>query len=143
MTSTEDIAEVIDDVNTEDSGRAKVFKGEIIVVTGLDTYKGCVNCGAKVLEMNGILADCSKCGTKMKISRCRQQSVENIVLKDIEEKYYRVTVFDDVLQQITDNGKPSLGDNCSIYEQLLSAPEQQYTINQQKMLFLVYLLAFK
>ena len=105
MINIDDIGEVIRDVTIEDCRRAKVLKGEIIAVVGLDEYRGYVNCGAKVSEMANMLADCSKCRTKMKISKCHRQSVANIVVKDTEGKDHRVTVFDGVLQQIRDFGK--------------------------------------
>ena len=82
-----------------------------------------------------MLTDCSKCSTKMKISICRQQSVANIILKDTEGKDYHLTVFDEVLKQLTDLGKASAGDNSSIYEQLLYAPQLQYTISQRRYCF--------
>ena len=67
VVTIEDIGEVIDNSTIEDSGCAKVCKGEIIGITSVETYRGCINCSAKVVEMSGILADCNKCSTKMKI----------------------------------------------------------------------------
>ena len=62
---------------------------------------------------------------------CQQQNVANIILKDTEGRNHCLTVFDEVLKQITDLGKAIAGDNSSIYEQLLCAPQLQYTISQK------------
>jgi len=52
----------------------------------MDMYRSCVNCSGKVAEISQILADCGKCKTKMKISKCGHQSVVNIILNDAEAK---------------------------------------------------------
>ena len=47
---TEDIGEVVDKTLPNDRGEAKVIKAEIVGVTGLESYKSCRNCHAKVAE---------------------------------------------------------------------------------------------
>ena len=49
-------------------------------------YGSCVNCSGKVAEVSHILANCGKCKTKMKISKCGHQSVVNIILNDAKAK---------------------------------------------------------
>jgi len=61
--------------------------------------------------MSSILVNCGKCSTKMKISSCWQQSIANIILNDTKSIDYPLTVFDEVLKQITDLGKGIVGDN--------------------------------
>ena len=47
------IGEVIYDVNPQDSSEsANVIKGITIAVTGIDMYRNCLNCSAKVTEKN-------------------------------------------------------------------------------------------
>ena len=71
---------------------------------------------------------------KMKISSYWQQSVANIIIKVTQGIDYSLTMFDEVLKQITDLGKGIAGDNSSIYslyEQLLCVPQLQYTITEK------------
>ena len=51
--TVEYIGEVLDDVNPQDSSEsANVIKGITIAVTGIDMYRSCLNCSAKVTEKN-------------------------------------------------------------------------------------------
>ena len=79
----EDIGEVIDDENAASQlGKAKVVKGEIVAVVSIDIYKGCRNCNAKMVDVNGPVGVCSKCNTKMKLARCTDHCVANVILED-------------------------------------------------------------
>ena len=81
----EDIGDVIDDANPEgDLGRAKVVKAEIVVVIGVTVYKSCRYCNGKVIDRNTAVGVCSKCNTKMKIARCGNHSVANVILEILE-----------------------------------------------------------
>ena len=71
----ENIGEVVDDENVEgESGTAKVVKGKIVAIVVIDVYIGCRNCNAKVIDANGAVGVCSKCNTKMKLSRCMMEN---------------------------------------------------------------------
>ena len=73
----EDIGEVIDDTEIEDPpGGTQVVKGEIVAVIAVDAYKSCRNCNAKVIKGSKFMGECSKCNTKMKITKYNDQNVE-------------------------------------------------------------------
>jgi len=130
----EDIGEVIDDVNIEDPpGAAQVIIGEIVAVIAMDEYKSCRNCTAKVIEEGGKLAMgvCSKCNTKMKLSKCNKQCVAHVIVEDEKGKEHKVTVFNDVLQQIANYGKEVVGAEADISEQVLSVPSLNYTLTKK------------
>lgn len=46
------------------------MKGEIVGVVGCDSYSSCKSCKAKVVEVSEVVWECSKCGMKVKMSRC-------------------------------------------------------------------------
>ena len=69
------IGEVVDDENVEgESGTAKVGKGKIVAIIVIDVYLDYCNCNAKVIDANGAVGVCSKCNTKMKLSRCMMEN---------------------------------------------------------------------
>ena len=111
ITMIQDIGQVIDSENPEgSSGRAKVIKAEIVTVITIDIYKSCSNCFAKVPPTESLLVVCQKCNAKMKLAKmklakCPHQSVANVILEDDTKKLHRVTVFNDVLQQIRSFGE--------------------------------------
>jgi len=127
----EDIGNVIDDETAEsESGRAKVVKGDIVAVTSLDLYKGCRNCNAKVVDNNAnAMAVCSKCSTKMKVARCTNQKVANVILEGIDRKEYRVTIFNEVLDRIISICEAN--DEGDVTDQLLTAPTLTFTISHK------------
>ena len=62
-----DVGEVVEEVVDDGKG---VVKGEIIGVVGCDSYSSCKSCKAKVVEVSEVVGECSKCGVKVKMSRC-------------------------------------------------------------------------
>lgn len=67
--------EVIDD------GKC-VVKGEIVGVVGCDSYSSCKTCKAKVVEVSEVVGECSKCGMKVKMSRCTRSVAARLVVED-------------------------------------------------------------
>ena len=67
----------------------------------------------------------------MKIARCSDHSVVNVMLLDENNKEYKATMFNDIIDQIimlsTDAANDASGD---IADKLLNAPVLCYTINQ-------------
>ena len=104
----EDIGEVVSDNEVpipNPTGSAKVVKAEVVTVVMIDSYKSCHNCNAKVSpQPNAVLATCDKCNSKMKIAKCADQSVANVILEDEHKKVYKVTIFNEVLHQICNYG---------------------------------------
>ena len=64
----------------------KAVKAEIVAIIVIDVYNGCRNCNAKVIGAHGAMDVCSKCNTKMKMARCTNQSVANVILEDEDGK---------------------------------------------------------
>ena len=88
MNEIKDIGEVIDDVNIEDApGAAQVVKGEIVAAISMDEYRNCRNCNAKAVDWDRlVMVECSKCNTKMKMSKCNKQCIAHVILKDDKGK---------------------------------------------------------
>lgn len=104
---------------------------EIVVVVSIDVYKSCRNCHTKIIDSGTLFAVCSKCGSKVKLSKCVNCSVANVILEDEDKKEHRVTMFDEVLSIVSGYAiRDQLGE-CDIEDQLLSAPPLSYTINQK------------
>ena len=71
MTPCEDLDEVVDLENDEDSG-IRVIQGELIAVLSTDTYRGCINtsCKAEVVPLDDVIGNCKKCLAKVKLHKC-------------------------------------------------------------------------
>jgi len=54
----------------------------------------------KIPDSNTALAVCHKCNAKMKLAKCANQCVANVILEDMERKVHRVTIFNEVLYLI-------------------------------------------
>ena len=135
MGKIENIGEIIDDELPEGNpGRAKVILAEIVVVVSIDVYKSCRNCSTKIIDSGTLFVVCSKCGSKMKLNKCVNCSVANIILEDEDKKEHKVTIFNKVLSIVSRYGKDAIRDQqgeCDIEHQLLSAPPSSYTLNQK------------
>ena len=66
----------------------------------------------------------------MKLSKCDDRSVANVILEDKDNKEHRIIIFDEVLEIVSRHGRDAAGE-CDIEDQLLSAPSLNYTINQK------------
>ena len=98
----DDIGNVVDDEDPEDGvRRANVVKAEIVgIICNVDTYKSCRSCSGTIIETDAPIGVCSKCNSKMKIARCSNHRVVNVMLLDENDKEYMVTVFSDIIDQI-------------------------------------------
>ena len=72
---------------------------------------------------------CSKCNTKMRLARCTNQRVANVILEDIYKKEYRVTIFNDVLERIISISEAT--DEGDVTDRLLTAPTLTFTISHK------------
>ena len=127
----DDIENVIDDEVPEDGvRRANVVKADI--VGNVDTYKSCRSCNGKIIESDAPIGLCSKCNSKMKIARCIDHRVVNVLLLDENDKEYKVTIFNDIIDQILMLSTDATNDGSEdIADKLLNAPVLYYTINQK------------
>ena len=100
-----------------------------MAVMKIETYVGCRNCSSKVTNAGGI-GECSKCSTKMKISKCKSKAVARVLLESVDGKERKVTAFDEVVQKIAGFSEASATN--SMIEQLLSSLTLMYTIKGDK-----------
>ena len=104
-------------------------------VIGIDTYRSCWNCNAKVSTVNEFMGECNKCNAKIKLSRCGEKNVARVILEDAAGKEYKLSIFDEILDHIIEHGKTAMGTSSSCVtkaELLLSAPQLVYTISSKK-----------
>ena len=128
INTVDDIGNIVDESVFNETGGVEVVEGEIIAVLKTEVYVGCRNCSSKVLEVEGI-GECTKCGAKMKVGKCKCKHIARVVLEDVNDKEYRVTMFDQVIQQVVrfSNELSSGG----IDDQLLTSPSLIYTIKDE------------
>ena len=69
---------------------------------------------------------CMKCGAKAKLSKVGRNTAANVMIEDDAGKEHRVTMFDEVVQQVMKDVQE--GD---VAEKLLSAPVMKYTISKK------------
>ena len=68
----------------------------------------------------------------MKIARCNDHRVVNVLLLDENDKEYKVTIFNDIIDQILMFSTDAANDvSEDIADKLLNAPVLYYTINQK------------
>ena len=115
-----DIGEVVEGVIDDGEG---VVKGEIVGVVGCDSYSSCKSCKAKVVEVSEVVGECSKCGMKVKMSRCTKSVAARLVVGGEAGKGHRVTAFNEVVDDIIRGV-----DGSDVSEELLSVPMMKFTI---------------
>ena len=94
-----DIGDIVDEPVFDGSGGVAVVQGEIVVVVKIENYVGCRNCSSKVVQV-GAMGECTKCGAKMKLGKCKSKYIARVILEDVSAKEHRVTMFDEVLHQV-------------------------------------------
>ena len=131
----DDIGDVVGEETIFDgSGDVKVLNAEIVGVISCESYGSCRNCDGKVIQVNEILGKCVKCNAKLKLAKCSSKKVGRIIIEDSANRNeHKLTVFDEVLNQITDIAKEELKGEASgdLSELLLSAPELIYTFTSK------------
>lgn len=130
--ATDDIGDVVDDLDLDGAGGIAAVKGDVVAVVSMETYASCVNCHAKATEASRGLGQCSKCNTKVKMLKCKHQSVARVVVEEEEGgKQHKLTMFDGVVQQIVDINKEIAGisGDCDVSDQLLMSSQLTYMIN--------------
>ena len=127
-----DIGDVVDDVVFDENGGIVVVKGEVIGVVSVETYTSCVSCHGKVTETKTGVGQCSKCSTKVKMGKCKIQSVARVVIEEEGGKEHKLTMFGEIVEQIGDISRDVAGPCDDVSEQLLMSPQLRYTINLKK-----------
>ena len=126
-----DIGDVVDDLVFDENGGIVVVKGEVIGVVSVETYTSCVSCHGKVTETKTGVGQCSKCSTKVKMGKCKIQSVARVIIEE-GGKEHKLTMFDEIVEQIGDISKEVAGPCDDVSEKLLMSPQLKYTINLKK-----------
>ena len=127
----DDIGDVVEESIYDGSGDVQVIKGEIIGVVNCESYASCKNCDGKVVQFNQLLG---KCSATLKMARCSNKKVARVILVDLDGSKYKLTLFDEVINQIIDFAKEKLQNtcNCDLQELLLSAPDLIYTFTSKE-----------
>ncbi len=135
ITEIEEIGEVADfDESCDDAGAAKVIMGEIVAVLACEAYSSCPVCSSKMkLAGSSTIAECTKCYSKVKQSRCKRSKMAKVLFErcDSDEpernKNYTLTIFDEVLSAILE--LEDAGDiERDLAERLLFAPALKCTV---------------
>ena len=106
-----------------------------MAVIGVDNYRSCRNCNSKVSVINEFMGECNKYDAKIKLSKCPEKNVARVVLEDINGKEHKLSIFDQVINQVIKFAKYRIADSASQYsvpELLLSAPQLTYTISRKE-----------
>ena len=127
-----DIGEVVTDDVVEDKGSVSVVKGEIVGVLGCDEFKSCRSCKSKVVSVNEVIGQCSKCGMKAKLSKCAKCVAARIIIEDEEGKEYKVSVFSGAVEDIVQDVE---GDD--LVERMIRAQAMEFTITKQDVIVAV------
>ena len=131
-TASETEFTVIDDLGDVrgelDDGNV-TFIGEVVGVESFTEFIGCVTCNAKVSELNDIVGQCSKCGMKQKLSRCKKSRAASVVLEDGDKRKCSVLMFSKIIDLLIDD----VGENYDDVEtKLLCADCKEFRINSRK-----------
>ena len=78
-----DIGDVVDEGATMGEGSIKIVKkGEIVGVMNIEVHNSCRVCKAKVMAVNDMMGECSKCGMKVKMNKCSKSKVTRFTVGD-------------------------------------------------------------
>ena len=101
--AVEDIGETTEMMEEDLTERGIVKKeveGEIDAVIYSDNYESCVRCSVKVTWTDYGIAECKRCGTVMKTSKCSKCSTARVSVTATNGETYSLTLFDDVMSKI-------------------------------------------
>ena len=74
--SVQDIGYVVDDLCCDETGGMIVVHAEIVEVASIESYNSCRSCSGKVTETkNPGVGECTKCNSKIKMSKSKSQSI--------------------------------------------------------------------
>jgi len=135
INSVADIGYVVDDLCSTETGRMLVMKAEVVQVISIDSYNSCRNCNGKITTTsNPEIGECTKCNSKLKISKSKSQSIARIILQEDNGTERKVTLFGEAIKTISDVTKhmAAIEDTSDLSDLLLMSPQLTYTVNPQK-----------
>ena len=103
----------------------KVVEGEIDGVLCTEEYVGCMACKAKVQSEDGVLAECTKCGMIMKVTKRTKFMTARVSVGGRDGKVHTLTMFDSVVSKIIDG--VGGGD---VKRKLLAAPACRFLVDK-------------
>ena len=119
-----DIGDTVDD-NSDDElpvGR-ECIEGEITAVLNVNQYSSCINCKAKVNNINEVIGECTKCGATLKMSKCPNTNTVRFVVEDTNHVSTTLTAFSDTIKAIIESEA-----GCSVAERMLSTGPMKFYV---------------
>lgn len=87
------ITEITDTTNPNEKPNSKVVKGEIVTLEKYDEFPACRLCRSKMIELSHLIAECTKCKSKCKLTNCNTSAMAKVVIQDTVGYEHRVTMF--------------------------------------------------
>ena len=72
-------------------------------VMNIEMYNSCRMCKAKVMAVNDMMGESSKCAMKVKMNRCGKSKVARFMIEDSQQKVYEVSAFQDIIEVIIED----------------------------------------
>ena len=124
----------IDNLRCDETGGI-IVKAEIVEAASIESYSSCRSCSGKVTETKNLgVGECTKCNSRIKMSKSKSQSIARVVLQEEGSREHKVTMFGEVILNISDISKGSPGNEevCKLSKLFLMSPLFTYTLNTQK-----------
>ena len=77
------------------------------------------------MEVSGLIGECSKCGLKVKKSRCAKNTVAKLLIEDDDEVEMKVTAFHNIVEDLI-RGQ----EGTDVAEEMLSTSRLKFTITR-------------
>ena len=90
------------EVRSDDEGEIvkQVVVGEIDGVLSAEYYPSCISCNAKVKTMSEVASECTKCGSIVKICKCKKMVLATVIVSGEDGRKHVVTMFNDIVLQV-------------------------------------------
>lgn len=126
-----EVADVPDEGDTSNDG----IEGEIVGVASVNEFTSCLSCKAKVNAVGESIGQCTKCGLKVKLSKCELRISARVVFEAVSGGQQNLTIFGKELEAIKEKGSGS-----SLEEQLLSLPPIKVWMSEKGIVYSVTVL---
>ena len=114
----------------------KVIVGQIDGVLNADQYEACMKCNSKVTIQDDLIAECTKCDTLMRRSRCTTSATAKVLVTDSkDDKKHTLTMFGDIIHQIIDTNS-----TANIRRALLATPPFKFNVDPNNVVYSVQTL---
>ena len=103
ITEIDDLKEVNE--NTIDVRKNEYFTAEIVGVISYKGFSSCISCASKVLDCCNGIGECSKCGLKVRMDKCKKSAAAKVIIEgttkigpDLTRR--TVSMFGDVIRRL-------------------------------------------